>query len=130
MFSRIIPSRSYGFMVVLICIVSAVLCNFGLSAIISIAAPILMLFYPPVMFLTLTCLGRSIFRKKRFYQFGVVICFVISLFTVLTDTFGVTALSWIHTALPLDAFGFNWVIPTAIAAAIGHFLPGPEIEEE
>ena len=129
-FSRIIPSRSYGFMVVLICIVSAVLCNFGLSAIISIAAPILMLFYPPVMFLTLTCLGRSIFRKKRFYQFGVVICFVISLFTVLTDTFGVTALSWIHTALPLDAFGFNWVIPTAIAAAIGHFLPGPEIEEE
>ena len=128
-FSRISPSRSYGFMVVLICIVSAVLCNFGLSAIISIAAPILMLFYPPVMFLTLTCLGRSIFRKKRFYQFGVIICFVISLFTVLTDTFGVTALSWIHTALPLDAFGFNWVIPTAIAAAIGHFVPGPEIEE-
>jgi len=28
----------------------------------------------------------------------------------------------------LDTVGFNWVIPTAIAAAIGHFLPGPEIE--
>ena len=128
-FSGIIPSRSYAFMVVLICIVSAVLCNFGLSAIISIAAPILMLFYPPVMFLTLSCLGRSIFRKKRYYQCGIVICFLISLLTVLTDTFGVTALSWIHTALPLDTFGFNWLIPTAIAAAIGHFLPGPEIEE-
>ena len=102
-FSRIIPSRSYAFMVVLICIVSAVLCNFGLSAIISIAAPILMLFYPPVMFLTLTCLGRSIFRKKKFYQFGICICFLVSLLTVLTDTFGVTAFSWIHTALPLDA---------------------------
>ena len=127
-FSRIIPSRSYAFMAVLICIVSVVLCNFGLSAIISIAAPILMLFYPPVMFLTLTCLGRSVFRKKKFYQFGVCICFLISLFTVLTDTFGITSLAWIHTALPLDAFGFNWVIPTAIAAAIGHFLPGPEIE--
>ena len=59
-----------------------------------------------------------------------VICFLISLLTVLTDTFGVTALSWIHTALPLDTFGFNWLIPTAIAAAIGHFLPGPEIEEK
>ena len=127
-FSRIIPSRSYAFMVVLICVVSAVLCNFGLSAIISIAAPILMLFYPPVMFLTLTCLGRSVFRKKKFYQFGVVICFLISLLTVLTDTFGIASLSWIHTALPLDTFGFNWVIPTAIAAAIGHFLPGSEIE--
>lgn len=127
-FSRIIPSRSYGFMVVLICIVSAVLCNFGLSAIISIAAPILMLFYPPVMFLTLTCLGRSVFRKKRFYQLGVCVCFLISLMTIMTDTFGVTAFSWIHTGLPLDAFGFNWVIPTAIAAAIGHFLPGPEID--
>ena len=129
-FSRIIPSRSYAFMVVLICIVSAVLCNFGLSAIISIAAPILMLFYPPVMFLTLTCLGRSVFRKKKFYQFGICICFLVSLLTVLTDTFGVTAFSWIHTALPLDAFGFNWVIPTAIAAAIGHILPGPKIELE
>ncbi len=127
-FSRIIPSRSYAFMVVLICIVSAVLCNFGLSAIISIAAPILMLFYPPVMFLTLTCLGRSVFRKKKFYQFGILICFLISLLTVLTDTFGITAFSWIHTALPLDSFGFNWVIPTAIAAIIGHFLPGDEIE--
>ena len=127
-FNRIIPSRSYAFMVVIICIVSAILCNFGLSAIISIAAPILMLFYPPVMFLTLTCLGRNIFRKKNFYQFGMCICFVISLFTVLTDTFGISSLAWIHTALPLDTFGFNWVIPTAIAAAIGHFLPGPEIE--
>ena len=127
-FSRIIPSRSYAFMVVLICVVSAVLCNFGLSAIISIAAPILMLFYPPVMFLTLTCLGRGVFRKKKFYQFGILICFLISLLTVLTDTFGITALAWIHTALPLDSFGFNWVIPTAIAAAIGHFLPGDEIE--
>ena len=127
-FNRIIPSRSYAFMVVIICIVSAVLCNFGLSAIISIAAPILMLFYPPVMFLTLTCLARSIFRKKKFYQFGIIVCFLISLLTVLTDTFGITALSWIHTALPLDTFGFNWVIPTAIAAAIGHFLPGSEIE--
>ena len=128
-FCGIIPSRSYTFMVVLICIVSAVLCNFGLSAIISIAAPILMLFYPPVMFLTLSTLARNIFRKKRYYQFGIVICFLISLLTVLTDTFGVTALSWIHTALPLDAFGFNWLIPTIIAAAIGHFLPGPEIEQ-
>ena len=89
-----------------------------------------MLFYPPVMFLTLTCLGRSIFRKKKFYQFGICTCFLVSLLTVLTDTFGVTAFSWIHTALPLDAFGFNWVIPTAIAAAIGHFLPGPKIELE
>jgi len=127
-FSRIIPSRSYAFMVVLICIVSAVLCNFGLSAIISIAAPILMLFYPPVMFLTLTCLCRGVFRKKKFYQLGTGICFLVSLLTVLTDTFGITGLSWIHTALPLDTFGFNWVIPTVIAAAIGHFLPGEEID--
>ena len=127
-FCRIIPSRSYEFMVVVICIVSTVLCNFGLSAIISIAAPILMLFYPPVMFLTLSTLGRGVLRKKNYYQFGMCICFLISLCTVLADTFGISALSWIHTALPLDTFGFNWLIPTIIAAAIGHFLPGPEID--
>lgn len=128
-FSKIIPSRSYEFMVVLICIVSTVLCNFGLSAIISIAAPILMLFYPTVMFLALTTLGRDVLRKKNFYRLGAGVCFLISLLTVLTDTFGITALSWIHTAMPLDTFGFNWVIPTAIAAVIGHFLPGPELDD-
>ena len=127
-FSKIIPSRSYGFMVVLTCIISVVLCNFGLSAIISIAAPILMLFYPPMMFLTLSTLVRDVLRKRNYYQFGMCICFLVSLFTMLTDTFGITAFSWIHSALPLDTYGFNWVIPTAVAAAIGQLLPGPEID--
>jgi len=128
-FSERVPSGSYPVMVLLTCLVSIILCNFGLSAIISIAAPILMLFYPMVMFLTLTTLVRGIFRKKYFYYLGTGVCFLISLLTTIADTFGVGSLSWIHTMLPLDAYGFNWVIPTVIAAAIGHFMPGPEIEE-
>lgn len=128
-FSNKIPAGNYTVMIVITCVISAVLCNFGLSAIISIAAPILMLFYPTVMFLTLTTLARGVFRKKNFYVLGAGMCFLVSALTTLTDTFGVTGLSWIHTMLPLDDYGFNWVVPTVIAAVIGQLIPGPTIEK-
>lgn len=118
----------YEGMVIFMCAVSTVLCNFGLSAIISFAAPVLMLFYPTVMFLTLTTLVRERLRKKYFYWLGAGMCFLISAITVLADTFGIPALSFIHTALPLDSFGFNWVVPTVIAAVVGLLIPGPEID--
>ena len=55
--------------------------------------------------------------------------FLISALTVLADTCGVEACSFIHQ-LPLDAYGFNWLIPAVITAVIGYFLPGREIGED
>ncbi len=121
--------RMYAAMILLVSGVSLVLSNFGLSAIISIAAPVLMLFYPVVMFLTLMTLLRDVLRKQNIYRLGAGVSFLISALTVLADTCGVEACSFIHQ-LPLDAYGFNWLIPAVIAAVVGYFLPGREIGED
>ncbi len=127
-FSELISALSYRAAVIIMSALSCLLCNFGLSAIISIAVPVLMLCYPPVMFLTLSALARERLRRKYYYVFGTGVCLAISLITTLADTFSLPALQWIH-ALPLDTFGFNWVLPTLIAALMGQVVPGPAIDE-
>jgi LIVCS family branched-chain amino acid:cation transporter len=120
--------RVYAVMILLVYGVSLALSNFGLSTIIGIAAPVLMLFYPTVMFLTMATLFRGKLRKQNIYRLGAGVSFLISALTVLADTCGISACGFIHQ-LPLDAYGFNWLIPALIAAVIGYFLPGGEIED-
>ena len=127
-FSGLLGGRHYAAMILLVSGVSLVLSNFGLSAIIGIAAPVLMLFYPTVMFLTMAALFRGKLRKQNIYRLGAGVSFLISALTVLADTCGIGACGFIHQ-LPLDAYGFNWLIPAVIAAGIGYFLPGGEIED-
>ncbi len=127
-FSGLLGGRHYAAMILLVSGVSLVLSNFGLSAIIGIAAPVLMLFYPTVMFLTMATLFRGKLRKQNIYRLGAGVSFLISALTVLADTCGIGACGFIHQ-LPLDAYGFNWLIPAVIAAVIGYFLPGGEIED-
>lgn len=127
-FSGLLGGRHYAAMILLVSGVSLALSNFGLSTIIGIAAPVLMLFYPTVMFLTMAALFRGKLRKQNIYRLGAGVSFLISALTVLADTCGISACGFIHQ-LPLDAYGFNWPIPALIAAVIGYFLPGGEIED-
>lgn len=127
-FSGLVGGRHYAAMILLVSAVSLALSNFGLSTIIGIAAPVLMLFYPTVMFLTMAALFRGKLRKQNIYRLGAGVSFLISALTVLADTCGISACGFIHQ-LPLDTYGFNWLIPALIAAAIGYFLPGGEIED-
>lgn len=127
-FSGLVGGRHYAAMILLVSAVSLALSNFGLSTIIGIAAPVLMLFYPTVMFLTMAALFRGKLRKQNIYRLGAGVSFLISALTVLADTCGISACGFIHQ-LPLDAYGFNWLIPALIAAVIGYFLPGGEIED-
>lgn len=127
-FSGLLGGRHYAAMILLVSGVSLALSNFGLSTIIGIAAPVLMLFYPTVMFLTMAALFRGKLRKQNIYRLGAGVSFLISALTVLADTCGISACGFIHQ-LPLDTYGFNWLIPALIAAAIGYFLPGGEIED-
>ena len=127
-FSGLLGGRHYAAMILLVSGVSLALSNFGLSTIIGIAAPVLMLFYPTVMFLTMATLFRGKLRKQNIYRLGAGVSFLISALTVLADTCGISACGFIHQ-LPLDAYGFNWLIPALIAAVIGYFLPGGEIED-
>lgn len=110
---------SYTVIAAIITIFSAFICNIGLSNIIAIAAPILSVVYPTALFLTVMSFFRTETNIHRVAcVLGSIASLIVSLCGVLVDTLGVTALTAIHT-LPLDSFGFGWLVPTIIAALIG-----------
>ena len=100
-----------------ICIISALLCNIGLNEIINMAAPILSLVYPLVIVLMILGLFKEQLKTRMTHFAGGILAFVISAITVLVDTFEVSSLDWIHT-LPLDEYGFNWLVPSLAAIVI------------
>lgn len=119
----------YSVVVTIVCIVSALLCNLGLAQILKIAVPILLLVYPIIVLLIITSLFRKQIGKKIPYMCGALAAFIVSAITVLNGYFGIESLSWI-TKLPLNSYGFNWLVPTAIAMIIGMFLPGKKFDTE
>ena len=119
----------YEWVVIIVSVVSALICNLGLSEIINITAPILTVIYPLSVFLICTTFLHDKVKNLNAYRIASTVIFVISLFTVLYDTFGIPQFSWVHGYLPLDSYGFNWLLPGVIAFIIGMFIPGKKIDE-
>ncbi|MCD1147731.1 branched-chain amino acid transport system II carrier protein [Peptoniphilus sp. KCTC 25270] len=115
---------SYEKFVAVICIFSAFVSNLGLAQIISIAAPILTLVYPALIYLMIAAFFYNMFPRVWAYRLGALAAFVISALTVLNGApFNVEALGWVHS-LPLASFGLNWVVPALVGTIIGAFIPG------
>ena len=120
----------YSHMVIAVCVFSAFICNLGLATILKIAVPILLLVYPIVVLLLVVTLFRRFINKQWAYKLAAIAALIVSAITVLGDTFDSLkeSLAFIHK-LPLDAYGFNWLIPTLIALVIGMIIPGPKLNE-
>ena len=110
----------YTWLVVAICAFSGFFSTFGLNQIISIAAPILDVVYPP----TLMLLAMSFFARRITnvwaYRLGALGALVISVMTVCTRfgaPFGFLA------NLPLYSLGFGWILPAIVCAVVGSMIP-------
>ena len=108
----------YKGFVVIICVFSAVVSNVGLDRIISIAAPILDVVYPPTLALIVLSYFRGI--DKLTCRFAAAGALVISFLTALSVYFGVS-MPFLRY-LPFDSLGFGWLVPSAVLALIGWFI--------
>jgi branched-chain amino acid:cation transporter, LIVCS family len=106
----------YNYIVIFICVFSAIISNFGVDKIISISAPILTIIYPVSIVLILMNYFRKIFTRIEIYKGAAYATLLSSLFTVV-DSLGVS-ISFVHK-LPLASFGFNWVLPAVFGGFIG-----------
>lgn len=109
---------SYKLMVVVICAFSAVVANVGLDKIVSIAAPVLSIVYPPALVLILL----SFFDKwtgKLVYRAATLGALITSVLTVI-DANGLISMPFL-AKLPLAFLGFNWALPAAVFGLIGYF---------
>jgi len=119
-FSKLSDNRiSYRTLVIVICVFSAVVSNIGLDQIVSIAAPILSIVYPPTLTLILISFLNRWIRSSWVYRGGVLGALAASLLTVGAD-YGLPFL--FIKSLPLAALGFNWVVPALAGALLGALL--------
>ena len=109
---------SYAVLVFIICLFSAIVSNVGLDMLISIAAPVLDVVYPPI--LVLIALSFLPQQKKGVY-FASTLCAVIMSSITAISVYGNISMPFLKL-LPFDHLGFNWLVPSIIAAFIGYFI--------
>lgn len=94
---------SYRVLVVVFCVFSAVVSNFGLDQIISIASPILDIVYPPTLVLILLAFFSNRIRNDWVYRLATLGALLFSVLSVLKNTFGAPWAFWITCPCPLWA---------------------------
>lgn len=118
-FSKVLKIK-YEIIVAVICVASAVMSIAGISSIISLAVPILMIFYPmQIVLILFNIIGVE---SKLTYKITVYTTLVVSVLDVLHTQFGVTALNGIFKFVPLANVGFTWVVPAVIAIVVSIIL--------
>lgn len=106
----------YEYVVIFICVFSAIISNFGVGKIIEISIPFLTVIYPVSIVLVVMSLFRKVITRKPIYKGVAYATLVTSLLTVV-DSLGVK-ISFVHE-LPFANNGFNWLVPAVLGGIIG-----------
>ncbi|MEG0448837.1 MAG: branched-chain amino acid transport system II carrier protein [Lysinibacillus sp.] len=133
-FHEVFPKVSYKWFVLILCLVSFTIANFGLSNIIKFAVPVLMFLYPLAIVLILLALSSSLFENKQ-SVYAVAIFF--TLFVSVIDGYKALVINipgmklqffeiienTYSLILPFYSIGLGWILPALIGAIIGYVLP-------
>ncbi|MCF2664497.1 branched-chain amino acid transport system II carrier protein [Oscillibacter valericigenes] len=119
-FSKLSGGRlRYTWLVIAICLFSAAAANLGLDQIVSIAAPILSIVYPPT--LVLICL--SFFDRRIQSDWVFRMAALGALVFSLLETAASFGLDMPFLArMPLASLGFGWVVPAAACGVLGALI--------
>ena len=119
-FSRLSGGRlRYTWLVVAICLFSAAAANLGLDQIVSIAAPILSIVYPPTLVLIVLSFFDRRIRSDWVFRMAALGALVFSLLETAVS-FGLDML--VLARMPLASLGFGWVVPAAVCGALGALI--------
>lgn len=118
----------YEVIVVVVCVFSAIVSNFGVDKIIQIAAPLLYMMYPAVVTLILLGLIHTKIQNKNVYVLASWVALILGVAHELSTVplfakVGVLAsLTEALNKLPGHSVGFYWIIPVLVAAIVGKFI--------
>ena len=104
----------------MICLSSTLISTFGLEPIISIAAPILDVIYPPVLVLILLSFFQKYILTVWVYRLAALGTLMISLLTAAGSVFPLS--QRLLSQLPLSGLGLGWIVPAVICALAGCLL--------
>lgn len=123
-FSKLMPAVSYRAFATIITLVSFMFANLGLSQIITISVPVLIVLYPITIVLVAASLLDKFFNSSRGVYIGSVL-----LTTLLSLVDGLKAFGFelelvnsLFQSLPLYSQGLGWVLPAVIGGLSGFLL--------
>lgn len=133
-FNQLYPKISYKLFVLVLCLLSFIIANFGLNNIIQYAVPVLMLLYPLAIVLILLALCSSLFAHKRsVYAATMFFTFCVSFFdgySTLVASLPGASLSLFESiklfysdTLPLYDIGLGWILPAIVGVVVGLIWP-------
>ncbi len=114
----------YKVTVIVMSIFSFVVSNAGISAIISVAAPILSVVFPCFITMTVLMFFGKYVKNDNVIRCATAFAFVISLSEALT---GLGMPLTYTTMLPLAQYQCAWIVPAIVGGIIGHFIPSKTI---
>ena len=124
-FNRLYPGISYKIFVILNTVVSILLANKGLSAILQFSIPMLMLLYPLTIVIILLALTDKLFGGGRIVYFCTMMAaLMVGLLDAYKAAFGFDAetAAAIERALPFYNIGLGWVVPSLACFILGCIL--------
>ncbi|MDT4076575.1 branched-chain amino acid transport system II carrier protein, partial [Staphylococcus aureus] len=109
-------------------LMSFIIANQGLNAVISMSIPVLSIVYPVAITVVLLILIAKFIPTKRIsQQIPVIIVFILSIFSVISKL-GWLKINFIES-LPLRAYSLEW-FPVAIIATILGYLVGIFVKQD
>ncbi len=131
-FVKMFPGKAtYNQLAIGFALITFLIANVGLSAIIQFSIPVLMMLYPIAIMLTLTSLAGHFFGCDRLVtrsaMTAVILSSVFDFIKALPPTWlSVTHLdgfvAWLATVLPFFAQGFGWICPAILGLLLGFAL--------
>ncbi len=118
-FAEELPRVPYRGWAVAFAVVSCIISNFGLDAIITFSVPLLNALYPmAICLVAMGMLHRACDRVPLVWLFVILFVGVVSVCTAARDAFASTL--WLpFDALPLAELGLGWLVPALVGAAVG-----------
>ena len=132
-FSRLLPRVSYRGWIIIFTLISLLLANVGLSAMIKFAVPALMLLYPITMALIMLAFLNNLFDGRRLVYaitiLGTLPVALVDGWRTLHSLLAGGDDAWIMQLdgmlkinLPLYSYGLGWILPSAVAFVVGVIL--------
>ena len=121
-FHTTFPKYSYKSVLTVVCLFSFAVANIGLTKMIAITLPALVMVYPPVIVLTLSSFAKKFLGKNpEPYAFGMLFAVAVGLFDGL-KTAGLLSEEFIATIssfIPFFHLGIGWFIPALVGIVVG-----------
>ena len=124
-FHTTFPKYSYKSVLRVVCLFSFAVANVGLTKMITITLPVLIMVYPPVIVLTLSSFGKKVFgNSPEPYAFGMLFAFVVGIFDGLkaAGLLSEGMVASVNSMIPWFNLGIGWVIPAIVGIVVGMII--------